>query len=451
MGIKDLNKFLQKRCPGAFRQILLSAFTGKRIAVDLSTWVHANFAIIQKKHIDGTDVISSSLDRGAVDQDVLKALGTFTVKLLDHGVTPVFVKDGKAPQEKDKLRSERKAQKDERVSKAWAIRDEIDGMSTLEIGPEVEEKYRKALYLAGDVTFELVANACNILHNAGICVLEAKGEAEKLCSMLAVEGWVSAVWSTDTDNLVYQCPLLITGFSSDAWGQGKSGSQGGRAQKVVNSILYEEIIRGLECTPFFFRDLCILNGCDYNQKLSGIALVKGYDILRKFGSLEAYGTTRDISCLRYQACRRLFSPVVACSMTAVKYSFRGGHIDGRVLDVSRQRFEDAERQTWMYEQLILAYNKLPRPIDSKEPFNVVVVGERTMEDIMRGEEEMIEISIPEELSSEMKIDITSGGMDHITARNPYATPTYLPIQFPLHMYSSSLPPLPYQPIGTHYR
>lgn len=440
MGIKDLNKFLQKRCPGAFRQILLSAFTGKRIAVDLSTWVHANFAIIQKKHIDGTDVISTSLDRGAVDQDVLKALGTFTVKLLDHGVTPVFVKDGKAPQEKEKLRSERKALKDGRVAKAWEIRDEIDSMSTLEIGPEVEEKYRKALYLAGDVTFELVANACHILHNAGICVLEAKGEAEKLCSMLALEGWVSAVWSTDTDNLVYQCPLLITGFSSDLFGQGKP-------KRVVNAILYEEIIRGLECTPSFFRDLCILNGCDYNQKLSGIALIKGYDILRKFGSLEAYGTTRDISCLKYQACRRLFSPVIACSMASIKYSFSGGHIDGRVLDISRQRFEDAERQTWMYEQLIAAYNKLPRPIDSKEPFTIVVIGERTMEDIMRGEEkwdEMLEISIPEGGSSSRIESESQQSYDTIvpTSAYPQATSSYIPFQMSPFIYASSLPPLP---------
>lgn len=126
-----------------------------------------------------------------------------TINLMEHGVRPVWVFDGKAPDEKMKeleKRKERKEEAEEEKKEALAAGD-----------------MEKAVKMAGrsvHITSEMVADAKNMLRLMGMPVVEAPGEAEAQCSILAKEGKVWATVSEDMDSLTFGTPVLLRGFKS---------------------------------------------------------------------------------------------------------------------------------------------------------------------------------------------------------------------------------------------
>ena len=86
MGIKHLNQFVRQECPDAIRHITFADLAGKIVVVDASIYMY----------------------RFLADQALLENMYTMVSLLQMHGVVPVYIFDGKPPDEKRTLLNKRK-------------------------------------------------------------------------------------------------------------------------------------------------------------------------------------------------------------------------------------------------------------------------------------------------------------------------------------------------------
>ena len=96
--------------------------------------------------------------------------------------------------------------------------------------------------------------AQNIVKLLGLACFKADGEAETLCSYLAVNGKVDAVLTEDTDVLAYGTPVML-----------RFGNEHKLGDDVLSCIHTESLLESLDLNQNEFRDLCILLRCDYNK------------------------------------------------------------------------------------------------------------------------------------------------------------------------------------------
>jgi 5'-3' exonuclease len=141
-----------------------------------------------------------------------------------------------------------------------------------------------------------------ILNYFHLPYIKAKYEGEQLCSMLAVEGKVSAVYSTDTDTFVYGAPLVITGFKSLDYVDGAY-------QRKCTCVRTENILKELEYNKSKFVDLCILAGCDYNTNIPRVAIKTAHKLLEQYETIDNFPEKYDRTPLNYEKCKELFKQV----------------------------------------------------------------------------------------------------------------------------------------------
>ena len=281
MGISELNGLLRDRCPNVFVRRRLSDFTGRRIAIDANGWYYKIMAIANKKVVDTTDVAMTDPDRDAIVKSSLEAAFESICTFLSYGITPVFVFDGKHPANKSKTQQDRRQKKEDLLTKIREMREEFARMDILARDGRRVEDLRKLLRQCNHVASSEFEGFRHLLKAVGIPCLQATGEAEQLCSYLCIEGKVSAVFSADTDNLAYGCPLIITEFSEPFYDRATNS----RIHQVM-TVGIMDVLEGLSMTFPTFVDLCIMLGCDYNENISQIGTTRAYAIMQKFGSID---------------------------------------------------------------------------------------------------------------------------------------------------------------------
>lgn len=303
MGIKGINKLLQRYAPDAFREITIDKLKGTRVAIDAYNWIHTNYPKAKKEVINRTDVSVEDPDEGEIFKEWMHLLFDFIKKWLNYSITPVFVFDGKAPMEKNKTREKRREDQRKTYERMIELKDEIRNGDPLMITPEKIVELRKKMINTRSITMESIEYMKKLLISLGIPTIQAKYEGEQLCSMLAKEGIVSAVFSTDTDNLVYGTPLMLTQFS------GVEQTPRGGIYKC-KCVWLKIVLQQLNYTHSKFIDLCILAGCDYNVNMKRIGIFTAYKHLNVYQNIDAFPSEKfDTSCLLHHRCREMFSPV----------------------------------------------------------------------------------------------------------------------------------------------
>lgn len=305
MGIEGLNPFIKKKVPNAFFTLPLSQLEGKKIAIDVYDWMYANMAISRKKIIMKTDVTLNEPDPIAIQNDFLLAALNFTLKWINNDITPIFVFDGKnKPKEKDEVKLDR-------YEKQKSKRDRIDELySQIKVDilantNELVDELRKALCTYLPISKDTISNLKLLFDSLGVPWLQADGDAEPLCSSLCIEGKVAAVFSSDTDNLAYGCPLVIYGFT-----KGFNRDEFGRPVILLDCMRIDKVLEGLNITYQTFIDLCIMCGCDFNGNthMAGYAAIKSYNLLFSHGLIDKIPKSDkyNTSCLKYRRCREIF-------------------------------------------------------------------------------------------------------------------------------------------------
>ena len=301
MGILNINPLLKELCPHIFRLIYLSQLSGCRIAIDVSILFISYWSPSLKIVLDKTNLADEEPDRDLIIENWIRMVVNFMInKMLSKGIIPVLVFDGKPHQLKEdharKKRGENKQKaKEELINLKYEV-SQIDPLyRTKDMNKKLYRLYAKTSFPNPKDDYMTIKE---IFKSLGIPCLQAKGEAEELCSFLCRNNFVDAVYSRDTDNYVHGCPYLITGLENDY-----------KNKDIIATVsMVSEILQALYLTYEEFVDLCILLGCDYNKKLSGVGPTNTYKLISEYRRIDYLPDKYDISNLNHVECFNIFHP-----------------------------------------------------------------------------------------------------------------------------------------------
>ena len=190
-------------------------------------------------------------------------LGLFnrSIMLMEKGVRPCWVFDGKPPEAKKRTLADRKKKKEDA---------EAGQQEALEEGDM--DKVLKLAGMSVRVTPQMTSDAKELVRLLGLPMIEAPSEAEAQCSVMAKASKVYAVATEDMDCLTFGCPILLRDFTSK--------------DDPVIEIKLDEILKGLEVTMEQFVDICILCGCDYADSIDGIGPIKAHKLIQEHKNIE---------------------------------------------------------------------------------------------------------------------------------------------------------------------
>ena len=250
MGIKDLKTLIRKHSPNGIATRNLSHYANKTVAIDTSIYFYRFLAY--GNHLSGF-----------VRQILL---------LLENGITPLYIFDGKPPDEKYEVINERKIKKE----KSLALKEQIEKKLDITDDPNEIKMLQKQLFDINRkliwVSPEHISSAKELFRLFGVPYLDADGEAEILCAKMCQRGLVQACLSEDTDLLPNGACIFINNFKV--------------SYKYIQEFNLGNILKDMGLTMEQFVDLCILCGCDYTCKIEGLAKDGAYTMIKKYVNIE---------------------------------------------------------------------------------------------------------------------------------------------------------------------
>jgi len=281
MGIKGLTQLIKQNSPDAIQTTNLHKLAGKRVAIDASLFMYKmliNMRTSNQAYLTSHD--------GKV---VSHITGIFykTANYLAVSITPIYVFDGKPPQNKDEIIKQRH-QKVAQAKEAMALAETEEQKNHLE---------KKTIRL----TKQHVDDIKELLNLMGVSYVQANGEAEAYASEMCRQGMVDYVVTEDMDTLAFGCPKMIRMCLDKSI----------RRPDIISIIDLEEVMKGFSMNYQQFVDLCILCGCDYCSNIPRIGNKGALKLIKKHGSIEgALPLVKNIPEdyeTKYKESRRLFT------------------------------------------------------------------------------------------------------------------------------------------------
>ncbi|HEC82700.1 MAG TPA: flap endonuclease-1 [Thermoplasmatales archaeon] len=270
------------------RKINLNELNGKIIAIDAYNTLHQFLSIIRQR--DGTPLKDSM---GRITSH-LSGILYRTANLVEHGIKPVYVFDGKPHRLKLKTLEKRKELK-EIAEKEW--------ISALERG-DMEEALKKAKRTSR-VDTEKVEESKKLLDALGIPYVDAKGEGEAQAAFMNAKGDVDAVASQDFDSLLFGTSVLIKNLAIT--GRRKLPDKQVWIEISPEKIELARILEENGITLEELVDVGILIGTDFNEGIKGIGPKKAINLIKKYGSIDNLIKNGKIEKIEnYEEVRKIF-------------------------------------------------------------------------------------------------------------------------------------------------
>ena len=231
------------------------ALSGRTLAVDGYNAVYQFLATIRQR--DG------QLFSDAQGNVTSHLMGTFyrTTALLEQGVLPIWVFDGKPPERKAGT-IRRRIEAKEKAEAAW--------QEALAAG-DLETARRKAAQTSR-LTRPMVDELHALLRGLGVPVVQAPEEGEAQAAVLAARGAAWAAASEDYDSLLFGTPRLVRGLAARPRGGTDTGAQ---------LIDREELLAGLGIDQEELITLGIVVGTDFNEGAAGYGPKKGLKLVQE--------------------------------------------------------------------------------------------------------------------------------------------------------------------------
>jgi len=276
MGIHGLTKLISDHAPGAIKEGSIDNYFSRKIAVDASMSIY-QFLIAVRSHGEGGGTGQLTNEAGEVTSHITGMLYR-TIRMLEAGIKPVFVFDGKAPTMKSGELAKRKERQKQAQEELEKLQQEGSGASAEDI-----ERQQKRLVRASREQSEEVKKLLQLMV---VPVVDAPCEAEATCAVLAKAGLVYGTGTEDADALTFGTPFLIRHLNvSEA-----------RKQPIVEVNL-ERALEGLKLDMSQFVDLCILCGCDYTDSIKGIGPIKALKLIQDHKNIE--GVIKALDTTKY--------------------------------------------------------------------------------------------------------------------------------------------------------
>ncbi|HDD35185.1 MAG TPA: flap endonuclease-1 [Candidatus Desulfofervidus auxilii] len=250
-------------------KIKVSDLNGKIIAIDAFNTIYQFLSIIRDR-FTGECLRDSS---GRITSHI-SGLFYRTAKLLEEGITPVFVFDGEPPSFKQKTQEERHMIKEKASIMLEKAREEGD-----------TEKIRMYAQATAKLTESMVEDAKTLLKYMGVLCIDAPSEGEAQAAYIAKKGIAYASASQDWDSLLFGTPRLIRNLALT--GKRKLPRKEVYVEVVPEMAELNTILSTLSITHDQLIALSILIGTDYNPGgVKGIGPKKALEIVKKCGDIE---------------------------------------------------------------------------------------------------------------------------------------------------------------------
>lgn len=248
------------------KEIELTDLSGRKIAIDAFNTIFQFLSIIRDRmtgeplkdhHGNVTSHLSGLLYR--------------TAHLIEAGISPVFVFDGKYPEFKKKTIEEREKIREE-ARKKWeeAVRKGESAIKYAQAASRMDEK--------------ILSSSKEIIELMGIPWIQAPSEGEAECSYLCKKGEVFATGSQDSDSLLFGSSRLVRNLSIS----GRKKLPGKEVYIEVKPQLIElkNVLQELNLTREQLIMIGILIGTDYNEGVQGVGPKTALKLVKEHKTLE---------------------------------------------------------------------------------------------------------------------------------------------------------------------
>lgn len=260
MGIVGLIDFLKRfnsNSVQVVREEDFSVLANSDVAVDISTLTYSHLNGIIRGELRTRNPLTphNPVDRRRVWIDsFLYRMETF----LRIGCRVVAVFDGEASVMKNKTQQKRRDTRKKLAEEIEVLKTKLENMPPLDRTTTMVDELRKKMSQQIDLPSEWVEELKSVLQLSGISVVQATGEAERTCAVLAREGIVQWVISTDSDCIAHLTPKTVTKILD-----------GGKIQ----TVRIDDVLSVLQLNPHQFQELCVASGCDYNEGVTGCSTI----------------------------------------------------------------------------------------------------------------------------------------------------------------------------------
>jgi flap endonuclease-1 len=248
------------------KEIDFEALRGKRIAVDAMNSLYQFLSIIRQPTGEPLR------DREGRVTSHLSGLLYRNVNLIEYGIKPIYVFDGKPPRLKGVV-VEKRVEARESAGEKWK--------QALEEG-KLEDARVYAMQ-SSRFSEEMLQDAKKLLDFMGIPWVQAPSEGEAQAARMVIEGDAWAVGSQDYDSLLFGSPRLVRNLTIS--GRRKLPRKNIYVEIKPELLTLDSVLSELGITREQLIDLCILVGTDYNPGgVEGIGPKKAYKLIQQYGS-----------------------------------------------------------------------------------------------------------------------------------------------------------------------
>ena len=262
MGIKNLMPLLKKFCPSSLRPLDLASLSDQFLTCDASITMY-QFLFSTVSLTKKNDIVQP-LDPSGLSSAHILGLIYRSLFLLESRIKPIWVFDGKPPNEKTEILVERMNKINESEE---LMNDSLENSDFLSAFKYKVQSLR--------ITEEMKKDGELAVKLLGIPCIKSPGEAEAQCAYIANMKEIYGTISEDSDCLVFGSKKLIKGLNSKE-----------SIKKKAVEIDLEGVLKELDLNMEKFVDLCILCGNDYNQNITNLGAIGAYKFIRKYGDIE---------------------------------------------------------------------------------------------------------------------------------------------------------------------
>jgi len=249
------------------KEIGLEYLNGRTVGIDAYNTIYQFISIIR-----GPDGAPLQDSHGNTTSN-LSGLLYRTTALIEKGIKPVFVFDGKPHKlkhstlkERDRIRAEAK-EKYEAALKEGNL-----------------EGARKEAVRSTKITGQIVSDSKKLLELMGLPVIMAPSEGEAQISVMAKDGKFYGCVSQDMDCLLFGAPVLLRNLAIS--GKRKMPGRSAYVEVKPEKIELAETLRELGIDRRKLIWLGILIGTDFNEKFPRIGPKTALKLVRENGSFE---------------------------------------------------------------------------------------------------------------------------------------------------------------------
>jgi flap endonuclease-1 len=238
---------------------------GKIIAIDSSNTLYQFLSSIRQ--FDGTPLMDNE---GNITSH-LSGILYRTSNIVDKGIKPIYVFDGKPSKFKENIISKRRETRKDAEKKWRKALEEGDN--------EMAAKFAKR---TSCITPYVLESTKELLTIMGIPFVQSHGEGEAQASHMVANGDAWAVASQDYDCLLFGSPKIIRNLTIS------------RNLSGLKYLESEKVLKDLDITREQLINIAILVGTDFNHGVKGVGAKTGLKIARR-STLEEYLKEKNIS------------------------------------------------------------------------------------------------------------------------------------------------------------